>query len=99
MWDAGGGRSRSPSGRGGRCTFDALETHATGTIDLRGFAGTADVSPHFQELTLTLALTTDVPEAELDELKARVLRRCPLVNLIKDAGVAIRDVWVVRPTA
>ncbi|MEE6273274.1 hypothetical protein V2J56_07930 [Georgenia sp. MJ206] len=59
----------------------------------------ADVSPHFQELTLTLALTTDVPEAELDELKALVLRRCPLVNLIKDAGVAIRDVWVVRPTA
>ena len=74
----------------------ALETHATGTIDLRGFLGTADVSPHFQQLTLTLTLTTPVPESELDELKAQVLRRCPLFNLIKDAGVDLRGVWVLR---
>ncbi|MPV36041.1 OsmC family peroxiredoxin [Georgenia subflava] len=80
-------------------TVEALDTHATGSIDLRGFLGTADVSPHFQELTLTLTLTTDVPEAELDELKALVLRRCPVFNLIKDAGVDIREVWQVRPTA
>lgn len=80
-------------------TFDALETLATGTIDLRGFAGTADVSPHFQSLTLTLALTTAASEAEIDELKALVLRRCPLLNLIKDAGVDVRDVWVVNHAA
>jgi|SRR5690625_1085325 len=73
-----------------------VATSATGTIDLRGFAGTADVSPHFQQLTLTLTLTTAVPEAELGELKAQVLRRCPVFNLIKDAGVDIREVWDVR---
>ncbi len=80
-------------------TVEHTETHATGTLDLRGFAGTADVSPHFQQLTLTLTLTTDAPEAELAELQARVLRRCPVYNLIKDAGVDIREVWQVRPAA
>ena len=77
----------------------SVRTHASGTLDLRGFAGTADVSPHFQQLTLTLTLTTAVPEAELGELQARVLRRCPVYNLIKDAGVDIREEWTVHRPA
>ncbi len=76
--------------------IESVRTHATGTLDLRGFAGTADVSPHFQELTLTLTLRTAVPEAELAELKAQVLRRCPVFNLVKDAGVDIREEWQVE---
>ena len=74
----------------------AFESHATGTLDIRGFLGTADVSPHFQQLTLTLALTTSVPEAELADLKDQVRRRCPLLNLLTDAGIDLREVWVVR---
>lgn len=80
-------------------TVDSVETSATGTLDVRGFAGTADVSPHFQQLTLTLTLTTAASEAELAELKTQVLRRCPVYNLIKDAGVDIREVWEVRQPA
>ncbi len=78
---------------------ESVHTHASGTIDLRGFAGTADVSPHFQQLTLTVTLRSDVPEDRLGELKAQVLRRCPLYNLVKDAGVDIREVWEVRPAS
>lgn len=74
----------------------SVETDATGTIDLRGFAGTADVSPHFQQLTLTLTLTTSATEPEVAELRERVLRRCPVFNLIRDAGVDLREVWQVR---
>ncbi|WP_413450157.1 OsmC family protein [Georgenia phoenicis] len=75
---------------------DGVATEATGTLDIRGFAGTADVSPHFQTLTLQVTLTTAVAEAELGELKAQVLRRCPLFNLIRDAGVPVEETWVVR---
>lgn len=75
---------------------DGVATDATGTLDIRGFAGTADVSPHFQTLTLTITLTTAVPEEELGELKAQVVRRCPLFNLVRDAGVPIEETWVVR---
>lgn len=74
----------------------SVETDATGTIDLRGFAGTADVSPHFQQLTLTLTLTTSATEPEVAELREQVLRRCPVFNLIRDAGVDLREVWQVR---
>lgn len=73
-----------------------LDTRAEGTIDLRGFAGTADVSPHFQELTLTLGLTTDADGEVLAELQRRVLARCPVFNLVRDAGIAVREVWEVR---
>lgn len=75
---------------------DGVATDATGTLDIRGFAGTADVSPHFQTLTLTITLTTAVPEEELGELKAQVVRRCPLFNLVRDAGVPIEETWVVQ---
>jgi len=75
---------------------DGVATDATGTLDIRGFAGTADVSPHFQTLTLTVTLTTPVPEEELGELKAQVLRRCPLFNLVRDAGVPIEETWTVQ---
>ena len=74
----------------------AFESHAAGTLDIRGFLGTADVSPHFQHLTLTLTLTTPVPESGLVELKDQVRRRCPLLNLLTDAGVDVREDWVVR---
>ncbi|WP_324652835.1 OsmC family protein [Georgenia sp. H159] len=77
-------------------TVEGVRTDATGTIDLRGFAGTADVSPHFQQVTLTVTLATAAAEDELAELRARVLRRCPVFNLIRDAGVDIRETWDVR---
>lgn len=80
-------------------TVEALSTHATGSIDLRGFLGTADVSPHFQQLTLTLTLTTDAPESDLAELRAQVLRRCPVFNLVRDAGVDLREVWEIVPAS
>lgn len=78
---------------------EALETRADGTLDLRGFRGTADVSPHFQQLTLTLSLRSDAPPEALEELRAQVQRRCPVLNLIKDAGVDLREVWEFLPAA
>ncbi len=80
-------------------TVVSVGTRASGTLDLRGFAGTAEVSPHFQQLVLSLELTTPAGEAEVAELKAQVLRRCPVYNLIKDAGVDIREEWTVRHPA
>lgn len=80
-------------------TVEGVRTDTTGTIDLRGFAGTADVSPHFQQVSLNVTLTTAATDPELAELRARVLRRCPVFNLIRDAGVDIRETWDVRRPA
>ncbi|WP_448072501.1 OsmC family protein [Georgenia yuyongxinii] len=74
----------------------AVETQASGTLDLRGFLGTADVSPHFQHLDLGITLSTTATAEQLAELQSRVAARCPLLNLVKDAGVDVRETWSVR---
>lgn len=73
----------------------SIETEATGTLDLRGFRGTADVSPHFQHLQVSVTLTTTATEQQVRELRAQVTKRCPLLNLVKDAGVDLKVRWNV----
>ena len=73
-----------------------FESHARGDLDLRGFRGTADVSPHFQTVDLQVHLTTTATPAEVDELRRQVTARCPVLNLITDAGVQVRETWQVN---
>ena len=67
-----------------------------GRVDQRGLFGTADVSPHFEAVDVTVRLTlaeaTELPES----LRAEVLRRCPVYNLIKDSGAQVRVDWRVE---
>ncbi|HLS14707.1 MAG TPA: OsmC family protein [Beutenbergiaceae bacterium] len=73
-----------------------IESSASGDLDLRGFRGTADVSPHFQTVDLQVHLTTTATPAEVDELRRQVTARCPVLNLITDAGVTVRETWHVN---
>ncbi len=77
--------------------IDAIDTFSHAHQDVRGFNGTADVSPHFTDFTLTIGLSTPVPEAELDGFKREVEKRCPAINLVRDAGVAFELIWQVSP--
>lgn len=76
-------------------TIEAIDTSSHAQQDVRGFRGTADVSPHFKDFTLTVNLCTPVPEAELDTFKAQVEKRCPALNLVRDAGVDFDLIWQV----
>lgn len=77
--------------------LSALELATTGTIDTRGFRGTADVSPHFQEVTVQARLGLSDPDA-LGFLLTEAERRCPALNLIRDAGVPVELDWAVDTT-
>ena len=74
---------------------DGIDTFSHAKQDVRGFRGTANVSPHFKDFTLTVDLQTPVPETELDVFKAQVEKRCPAINLVRDAGVDFDLVWRV----
>lgn len=74
---------------------EKIDTISHARQDVRGFRGTADVSPHFKSFTLEVNLRTTVPESELDVFKAQVEKRCPAINLVRDAGVAFDLVWQV----
>ena len=77
-------------------TVSALASRAGGDLDLRGFRGTADVSPHFQSVDLEVTLTTTATQEQVAELRRQVTARCPVLNLITDAGVEVRETWHVN---
>ncbi|MGC0252229.1 OsmC family protein [Pseudactinotalea sp. Z1748] len=77
-------------------TVSGIESSATGDLDLRGFRGTAEVSPHFQSVDLQVHLTTTATADEVAELRRQVTARCPVLNLITDAGVDVHETWHVN---
>ncbi|MCQ6557098.1 OsmC family protein [Paenibacillus mendelii] len=72
-----------------------LQAESAGTVDRRGLFGTADVSPHFQEVHNTVLFDTDESLERIEQLKEQVKRRCPAYNLFKDAGIAIELSWTI----
>lgn len=75
-------------------TLHGLQIETIATMDRRGVAGIADVSPHFQDVTLRARFKLDDALA-LPSLQREVERRCPAFNLLKDAGVPVRIDWAV----
>ena len=70
-----------------------LRTESTADMDVRGFLGTADVSPHFCNYRLIIELTTNVPRDQLETLCTETEKRCPAVNMVRDSGVPVEVVW------
>jgi len=79
--------------------FEALDLESEATMDTRGFAGTADVSPYFLDLTSRARFVAGDGDSFLPGLQQEVERRCPALNLIKDAGVPVVLDWTVEEPA
>lgn len=77
-------------------TYESLDFEAEFTIDVRGRMGTRGVTQHFQTVRLQVSVTTDEPTDRLAAVVAETEARCPVHNLIKDAGVNLDVVWVRR---
>jgi len=60
--------------------------------------GKRDVRAHFQTVKLQATVTTDESEQRLAEVVEETEARCPVFNLITDAGVKTEMVWVRKPT-
>ena len=70
-----------------------LRLDITGSLDLRGFAGVWGVSPSIQTVTGEIHLDADLGRAAFDEFVAEIERRCPIYNLLRDAGVKLEIRW------
>jgi uncharacterized OsmC-like protein len=73
-----------------------IETASKAHMDVRGFRGSADVSPHFLDYELQVRVTSSATEAQARALAREAEKRCPAVNLIRDAGVALEVIWEFR---
>ncbi|TAA72831.1 OsmC family protein [Planococcus salinarum] len=74
-------------------SYQGIEFKNSGIIDARGMRGVEGVSTYFQTVSFEAIFSTDESDERLGALKAEVERRCPIHNLIVDAGVAIDSKW------
>ena len=78
-------------------SYDGIDFDAAYTIDVRGRMGVRGVTQHFQSVKLHAVVTTDETESRLRAVVEETEARCPVFNLINDAGVRIEVRWVAKP--
>ncbi|WP_051404802.1 OsmC family protein [Bacillus cihuensis] len=76
--------------------YDNIDITSNALVDRRGLAGTANVSPYYQSVENEIIFYTEETEERLEELKEIVIKRCPLYNLLKNAGVKIHLNWTIK---
>jgi uncharacterized OsmC-like protein len=74
--------------------YEGIDFEAAFTIDIRGRMGHPKVRPHFQTVRVQATVRTDESEDRLREVVEETERRCPVYNLIEDAGVKTEMLWV-----
>ncbi|MBO8172935.1 MAG: OsmC family protein [Bacillaceae bacterium] len=74
-------------------SFTGIRFETSGYIDPRGLMGEEGVSPHFKKVKFNVYIQTDETDERLEQLKSQVEKRCPVFNLLKDAGVDLEVQW------
>ncbi len=77
--------------------YDGIEFEAEFTIDIRGRMGQRGVRQHFQTVRVDAIVATDESEERLAEIVEETEARCPVFNLLHDAGVNMKVRWVRQP--
>lgn len=78
-------------------SYEGIEFEAEFTIDIRGRMGMREVRPHFQTVRVQATVRTDESEERLVEVVEETEARCPVYNLIVDAGVTVQMRWIREP--
>ncbi len=78
-------------------SYDGIDFEAGYTIDVRGRMGVRGVIQYFQSVKVDAVVTTDEPQERLQAVIEETEARCPVFNLVKDAGVRIEVRWVAKP--
>ncbi|WP_338754203.1 OsmC family protein [Bacillus sp. FJAT-52991] len=76
--------------------YSGVEFENSGVLDVRGLMGVPSVSPHFQRIRYSVQLTTEESFERVEELRQEVERRCPVYNMLKDAGVQVKSTWKIK---
>lgn len=74
--------------------YESITYEAEFTIDIRGRLGNRSVRPHFQTVRLQATVVTNESEERLREVVEETEARCPVYNLISDAGVKLEARWI-----
>lgn len=73
--------------------YSRVEFEAEGVIDVRGPKGVRGIRPYFERIDMTITVTTPEPDDRFEKLQANVEFRCPVMNLMRSADVALNVEW------
>ncbi len=77
--------------------YSGVEFACAGQVDARGSRGVVGVRPHFETVDLKVTLHTNEPPERVAKLRKNVELRCPVMNLLSDAGVEMNVAWETVP--
>ena len=73
--------------------YTALDMECEGEVDQRGSRGVAGVRPYFNWVKIRIVVHSDESPERLEKLKKNVEFRCPVMNLLRSAGVEVTADW------
>ncbi len=73
--------------------YSGVDFECDGWVDARGSRGVRGVRPHFQKVALRVLIETDETDERIAKLRKNVEIRCPVMNLLRDAGVELDVTW------
>lgn len=68
-------------------------------IDVRGPKGVPGVRPYFETAKLEITVYTDESNVRFQQLRKNVEFRCPVMNLLNAAQVAMDVTWIACPAS
>ncbi|MFA9447128.1 OsmC family protein [Egicoccus sp. AB-alg6-2] len=77
--------------------YEGIEFEASYTIDIRGRKGDRTVRPHFQTIKVVARVFTAASQEDLRAVVEETEARCPVLSLVRDAGVDVTMVWQREP--
>jgi uncharacterized OsmC-like protein len=78
-------------------SYRGIAFEAEYRIDIRGRMGHRGVRQHFQIVRVEAVVETNESEEAFASMVEETERRCPVFNLIRDAGVRLEVRWLRRP--
>ena len=64
-----------------------------GHFDTQGFLGTGEIHTQFPQIELKAEIKTDASPEQIDELKTRLAKRCPVSAILRKSGTEIIESW------
>ena len=77
-------------------SYESIDFEAEFTIDIRGRLGLREVRPHFQTVRMQATVVTSESRERLAAVVAETEARCPVYNLLQDAGVKLETLWIAK---
>ena len=74
----------------------ALEIDLEARFDRRGVTLAEEIAVPFPDLKLTMRVTTDASDEEIEALKRDLARFCPVSKVLREAGTRIEEAWIVE---